>query len=104
VNGVNKIFWGGAAPTTAACHQGDICILTGAATNSPPFAICTGSGSPGTWVSSVEILQAALSGWGTPTGGSAVANFPGATATLVQTSTAVAQIIATLKSFGLFSA
>lgn len=39
-------------------------------------------------------------GWGTPTGGAVVTNFPGATATLLQTSTAVAQIIALLKQYG----
>lgn len=33
------------------------------------------------------------SGWGAATGGAVVSNFPGATATLLQTSTAVAQII-----------
>jgi hypothetical protein len=103
VNGVNKITWGSVAPSSNAWAQGDLCILTGAAPGSPPFAICTVAGSPGTWTSSVEILQAALAGWGTPTGGAAVNNFPGATATLLQTSTAVAQIIATLKSFGLFA-
>ncbi len=43
-------------------------------------------------------------GWGTPTGNAAVANFPGAAATLLQTSTAVAQIIATLKAVGHFGA
>lgn len=40
------------------------------------------------------------SGWGTSTGGSVVANFPGATATLLQTSTAVAQLITLLKQYG----
>lgn len=44
------------------------------------------------------------SGWGTPTGGAVVANYPGASATLVQTSNAVAQIITILKAFGLFTA
>jgi parallel beta-helix repeat protein len=40
-------------------------------------------------------------GFGTPTGPSRVANFPGATATLGQTSGALADLIATLKSYGL---
>jgi hypothetical protein len=43
----------------------------------------------------------ASAGWGTPTGNAAVSAFPGATATLLQTSTAVAQIIVMLKSLGL---
>ena len=40
------------------------------------------------------------SGWGTPTGGSVVANFPGASATLGQTSEALAELIANLQSAG----
>jgi hypothetical protein len=39
-------------------------------------------------------------GWGTPTGGSVANNFPGATATLAQTSATVAQLISVLKSIG----
>lgn len=45
---------------------------------------------------------AQVTGWGTPTGAAVVANFPGASATLVQTSTAVAELIAALKALGLF--
>lgn len=40
-------------------------------------------------------------GWGTPTGASVQANYAGASATLPQTSAAVAQIITLLKAFGL---
>lgn len=48
---------------------------------------------------------APVTGWGTPTGGAAVANFPGAgPATLAQCSTAIAEIIFQLKAFGLFGA
>jgi hypothetical protein len=43
-----------------------------------------------------------FTGWGTPTGAAAVSNFAGASATLVQTSTAVAQIITALKAYGFF--
>jgi len=43
-------------------------------------------------------------GWGTPTGNSVVANFPGATATLLQTSQALAQVILQMKTFGFFGA
>ena len=43
-----------------------------------------------------------LTGWGTPSGGVVVANYPGATATLVQTSNALAQVISQLIAFGIF--
>ncbi len=39
-------------------------------------------------------------GWGTPSGGAAVLNFGGGTATLVQCSQALAEIIAVLKELG----
>lgn len=42
-------------------------------------------------------------GWGTPTGASKIANFPGATATLTQCSQTVAQIITELKSTGILA-
>jgi hypothetical protein len=41
-------------------------------------------------------------GWGTPTGAAVQSNYSGATATLAQTSAAVAEIIAALKLTGLF--
>jgi hypothetical protein len=50
----------------------------------------------------VYTLPATLTGWGTPTNGSVQNNFAGSSATLAQTGAAVSQIIATLKSFGLF--
>jgi hypothetical protein len=43
-------------------------------------------------------------GWGTPTGASVAANFAGASATLPQTSAAVAELITLLKAFGLLGA
>jgi hypothetical protein len=43
-------------------------------------------------------------GWGTPTGGSVVPNFPGAGATTAQCGQAIAEIIATLKSIGILRA
>lgn len=43
-------------------------------------------------------------GWGTPTGNAKVANFPGATATLVQCSNVIAQIITDLKAWGFYGA
>lgn len=48
--------------------------------------------------------QAASTGWGTPTGAATVTNFPGATATLVQCSNVIAQLITQLKRYGLFGA
>jgi hypothetical protein len=45
-------------------------------------------------------LKTQLSGVGTPTGASIVTNFPGGSATLAQTSAAVAALIAELKAAG----
>jgi hypothetical protein len=51
------------------------------------------------------LLVAQSTGWGTPTGGTVVANFAaGATPSLLQMSEAVAQIITDLKAFGLYGA
>lgn len=47
---------------------------------------------------------AQVTGWGTPTGPVVVANFPGASATLVQCSNAIAKLITDLKAFGLYGA
>ena len=44
---------------------------------------------------------ALVGGFGTPTGNTVVANFPGATATLLQTSQSVAEILTILKGIGL---
>ena len=49
-------------------------------------------------------LPTLTSGWGTPTGAAVVANFPGASATLVQCSEAIAEIILALKNLSLFAA
>ena len=46
----------------------------------------------------------ALAGWGAPTGAAVVNNYSGSAATLVQTSNAVAEIIAKLIQVGLFNA
>lgn len=43
-------------------------------------------------------------GYGTPTGGAKLINFPGATATLAQTSGALAQLLLDLKAYGLLGA
>lgn len=58
----------------------------------------------GLYVNSVPALAAAATvGWGTPTGATIVSNFPGATATLAQTSGVVAELIALLKPAGLLA-
>lgn len=43
-------------------------------------------------------------GWGTPTGNTSVTNFPGASATLVQCSNVIAQLITDLKLLGFYAA
>ena len=43
-------------------------------------------------------------GFGSPTGAAIIANFPGATATLAQTSQTVAEILVVLKGLGFISA
>jgi hypothetical protein len=48
-------------------------------------------------------LKSQASGFGTPTGNSVIANFPGATATLAQTSATVAELIVLLKQAGIVS-
>jgi hypothetical protein len=56
-----------------------------------------------TGVSVFGVTPAAQStGWGTPTGGGVISNFPGATATLAQCSQAIAQLIIDQKRFGWF--
>ncbi|HZR02331.1 MAG TPA: hypothetical protein VFA81_04055 [Burkholderiales bacterium] len=55
-------------------------------------------------VGSNQVVGPQIGGYGTPTGGSRIANFPGASATLVQTSEMLAQLIADLKTHGLLGA
>jgi hypothetical protein len=47
---------------------------------------------------------ATTSGFGTPTGNAQITNFPGATATLVQCSESIAEILIVLKNFGFIAA
>lgn len=56
----------------------------------------------GSWITAQ--LTSTLGGWGSPTGSAIISGFPGASATLAQTSSVVAQIIATLKSNGIYGA
>jgi hypothetical protein len=56
----------------------------------------------GNWITAE--LTSTLGGWGSPTGAAIISGFPGASATLAQTSSVVAQIIATLKSNGIYGA
>jgi parallel beta-helix repeat protein len=52
-------------------------------------------------ISGKQVVGPQIAGYGTPTGGSRIANFPGATATLVQTSEMLAQLLIDLKTHGL---
>lgn len=54
-------------------------------------------------VGSVQVVGSQISGYGVPTGPSKLANFPGASATLVQCSAQIAQIISDLKTHGLLA-
>ncbi|TCK39629.1 hypothetical protein B0G84_4969 [Paraburkholderia sp. BL8N3] len=51
-----------------------------------------------------RVVGAQIAGYGAPTGAAKLSNFPGATATLAQTSAMVAQIIADLRTHGLLGA
>ena len=51
--------------------------------------------------SGTKVVGAQVTGYGTPTGASRLSNFPGASATLAQTSAQVAQMITDLKAHGL---
>jgi hypothetical protein len=55
-------------------------------------------------VNATQVAGPRITGWGTPTGPSRISNFPGASATLVQCSNAIAQIIADLKTHGMLGA
>lgn len=55
-------------------------------------------------INNIQVVGPQIAGWGTPTGGGIIANFPGATATLAQCSQEIAQIILSLKAHGLFGA
>jgi hypothetical protein len=52
-------------------------------------------------IDNTQVVGPRIAGWGTPTGGSRISSFNGATATLSQTSQALAQLIADLKTHGL---
>lgn len=54
-------------------------------------------------INGVQVIGQPIVGYGTPTGGAKIASFPGATATLAQTSGALAQLIADLKTHGLLA-
>jgi hypothetical protein len=49
-------------------------------------------------------LKSQGSGFGTPTGNSVIANYPGATATLAQANATIAELIVLLKQAGVISA
>lgn len=79
-----------------------IAVGSGATTvltiNSTQFAIA------GQFACNGVTPAARTTGFGTPTGNTVVANFPGATATLLQTSQTVAEILALLKQTGIIGA
>jgi hypothetical protein len=53
------------------------------------------------WVNGKRVVGAQITGYGTPTGGVRISNFPGASATLVQCSEAIAQLIADFETHGM---
>ncbi len=55
-------------------------------------------------VDGVQVVGNQITGYGSPTGASKLANFPGASATLAQTSAQLAQLIVDLKTHGLLGA
>jgi hypothetical protein len=55
-------------------------------------------------VNGTPVVGPQIAGWGTPTGGARAANFNGASATLVQTSAALAGLITDLRTHGLLGA
>jgi hypothetical protein len=55
-------------------------------------------------VSSNQVVGARIAGYGTPTGSSRISNFPGASATLLQTSQMLAALMLDLKTHGLIGA
>jgi hypothetical protein len=102
----------GAAPVVALQLQRNgqvnigFCAIAGGSINGT--AIGNTSASSGNFtqvqVAATKVLGAQITGWGTPTGPSRIASFPGASATLVQCSSAIAQIIADLKTHGMLGA
>lgn len=52
-------------------------------------------------INTVQVLAQQIVGYGTPTGGSRISSFPGATATLLQTSQMLAQLMLDLKTHGM---
>lgn len=93
-------------------------LITGSATNDyclrtqgGAFRVSANSGASSQLVltgTAIGVLggpgTAQDTGWGTPTGTILTTNFPGATATLLQTSESLARVIAILKNFGLLGA
>lgn len=80
----------------------------GSATFGNPIGGAMGAGTlnaQNLFINQMQVMAATpQSGWGTPTGAATVANFPGASASLVQTSTAVAAILAMIKQSGTITA
>jgi hypothetical protein len=102
-----QVFWD---QTTATFNMGS--AVAGAVTNirsGNNVVAITMPAAGGTTVNGAMAMNgqtpyAGSAGWGTPTGTGVIASFPGASATLVQCSQAIATIIAILKNFGVMQA
>lgn len=81
---------------------GDTCLNTTA--SGPIGWICTVSGAPGTWVALVSIGTQST-GWGSPVGGTVINNYniTDAGGANSNTNKALAQVIATLKTYGILA-
>lgn len=90
-----------APPIEGAWVLGDEVTFDQTAFSTAPRARCVTAGIPGNWLTYLAGTTQST-GWGTPTGAAVENNYAGASATLAQTSAAVAKIITTLKGTGLF--
>jgi hypothetical protein len=85
----------------------DYCLTLVNAAGTTNLALFYGNGSA-TLTKGLGVNGAApptqVTGWGTPTGAAVVANFNGATGTLVNCSTAIAELITILKAAGIIGA
>lgn len=81
-----------AADQQILAREGGALVFTGAPSLSGGIGLNT------------QAAPAQVTGFGTPTGNTVIANFPGASATLAQTSAAVAEILTVLKAMGVIGA
>ena len=83
---------------------GTLFLRSNAATKSWSFGSNGALGCPGPIGVNGATPPTQVTGWGTPTGAAVVANFNGASGTLVNCSNAIAEIITILKAVGLIGA